>query len=44
MTSTISYLITVECGWGALADLSDALAAWRIERPLVVSDAPSSIP
>lgn len=39
MTSTITYLTTVEFGSGALAKLPEALAALRIVRPLVVSDA-----
>ena len=39
MTSTISYLTTIEFGRGALQKLPDALATLHIIRPLVVSDA-----
>jgi alcohol dehydrogenase class IV len=39
MTSTISYLTTIEFGAGALARLPETLAALNVVRPLIVSDA-----
>ncbi|MEX0696586.1 MAG: iron-containing alcohol dehydrogenase [Dongiaceae bacterium] len=39
MTSTISYLTTIEFGTGALARLPETLDAINVVRPLVVADA-----
>ena len=39
MTTTITYLTTIEFGSDALAKLPEALATLRIERPLVIADA-----